>query len=125
MCKNQGLSSAQFRCNLSSELCIRSPLLFYIGGPEISFPEIEQFKKKGLQIQACLFLNLLFGGSRPPQTMGNFLEISIAGRKCLCVSGKIVLWSKHFAIRIVVPMLCLKQYSACCHFGYKRTKYTK
>ena len=40
--------------------------------------------------------------------MGQFLEISIAGRKCLCVSGKVVLWSKHFDIIILVPMFYLK-----------------
>ena len=46
--------------------------------------------------------------SRPPQTMGNILEISVARRKCLCVAGKVVLWSTHFDIRILVPMFFLK-----------------
>ena len=43
----------------------------------------------------------------PPQTIGNFLEISFAGRKCLCVSGKVALWSRHFDIRIWIPRFYL------------------
>ena len=46
--------------------------------------------------------------SGPPQTMVTFREISIAGRKRLCMSGKVVLWSKHFDIRIYVSISYLK-----------------
>ena len=35
------------------------------------------------------FFQLLFWGSRAPQTMEDFKEISIVGRKCLYVSGKV------------------------------------
>ena len=40
--------------------------------------------------------------------MGKLPEISIARQKCLCVSGKVVVWSKHFDIVILVPMSYLK-----------------
>ena len=40
--------------------------------------------------------------------MGIFLEMSIAGRKCMCVSRKVVLCSKHFDFRILVPMSYFK-----------------
>ena len=40
--------------------------------------------------------------------MGNLLEISVARRKCLCVSGKVVLWSAHFDIIVLVPMFYMK-----------------
>ena len=49
--------------------------------------------------------------SRPLQTMGNFMEVSKAGRKCLCVSRKIVLWSNHLDFIMLVPML----YSKLCN----------
>ena len=32
--------------------------------------------------------------------MGSFLECSIARRKILCVSGKVVIWSTHWGIRM-------------------------
>ena len=35
------------------------------------------------------------------------LEISLAGRKLLCVLKKLVLWTKHFCFRILVPMSIL------------------
>ena len=50
------------------------------------------------------FFKLLFLSSAPSQTRGFYLEISVARRKCLCVSGKVFLWSTHFDIRILVPM---------------------
>ena len=40
--------------------------------------------------------------------MGHFLEISIAGRKCLCVPRKVASRSKHFDIILLVPMFYLK-----------------
>ena len=43
-----------------------------------------------------IIIHMLRMSSRAPQTMGQILEISVAGQKCLCVSGKVVLWSKHF-----------------------------
>ena len=61
-----------------------------------------------LPIQACFYFELLFLSSRPQQTIEKILKIPIAGRKCLCVSRKAVLWSEHFDIRISVPMLYLK-----------------
>ena len=39
------------------------------------------------------FGKLLFLSPRAPQTTGLFLDISIARRKCLCVSWNILLWS--------------------------------
>ena len=99
------LKIAQFRCNLNSELCIRQPLFFYIGGPNTDFLEHRKIIFHRLCIQACLLVELIFFSSRPLRTMGQFLEISIAGRKYLCVSGNVVLWSKHFDIIILVPML--------------------
>ena len=55
-----------------------------------------------------LFFKLALFEFRTAANDGNFLEISIARRKCLCVSRKVVLWSKHFDIRILVPMSYLK-----------------
>ena len=43
-----------------------------------------------------------------PANYGKFLEISIAGRKCMCVSGRLALWSGHFDIRFLVPMSYLE-----------------
>ena len=40
-------------------------------------------------VSYCSFLVL-----DPPQTMGTFLDILIARRTCMCVSGKVVLWLK-------------------------------
>ena len=40
--------------------------------------------------------------------MAIFLQFSIARRKCLRVPRKVVLWSIHWDIRILVPMLYLK-----------------
>ena len=54
-----------------------------------------------------LFCELLFLSSGPPQTIGNFVDFAIVGRKCLCVSGKVVLWSKRCGIIILVPMFYL------------------
>ena len=50
--------------------------------------------KHRLRVHACSFSKLLFWGSRPPQRMEKILETSIAARKCLCVSGKMVLMVK-------------------------------
>ena len=58
-----------------------------------------------LRIQSSLI-------SRPPQTMGQILEVSITGRKCLCVSRNVVLWSKHFDIIVLVPMFYLSSPSS-------------
>ena len=52
--------------------------------------------------QAFVLVALL--GLQTPQTIGKLMDMSIARRKCLCVSGKVVLLSKHFDIVIVVPM---------------------
>ena len=106
--KKQRISNAQSRCNLNSELCIGQPLFLYIGGPNI-------FVRKSQVPGNCvfkhvLFFQLLFLSSRPPQTMGHFLDISIAGRKCLCVSGNVISWSKHFDIIILVPVFYLKMF---------------
>ena len=107
--KTQGPSSAQFRCSVNSESCIRLPLLVYIRGPE-TFSK-SKLKKQGVRKQPCLFLKFLFLSSRPPQTMRHFLYIWIAWRKCLCVSGNVVLWSKHFDIISLVPMTYVKHWS--------------
>ena len=53
------------------------------------------------------FKVVVFLSSRPPRTIGFFLDISIAGRKCLCVSGNFDLWSQHFDIIILVLMFYL------------------
>ena len=60
-----------------------------------------------LRIQAC-FLVPLFWTPDPSKTMGNFLQISIARQKCLCVSRNVVLWSKQVCIIILVLMIYLK-----------------
>ena len=60
--------------------------------------------KYRLRIQACLSFELLFLSSRPPRTMGVFVEMMIAGRKCLCVSRKMVLWLTYFYVGILVLM---------------------
>ena len=61
-----------------------------------------------------LFFKLLFLSSKSLQPMGSFLEISIAGRKCLCVSRKLFLWPKHFDTRTLVPMFYMK----LCNYMY-------
>ena len=43
-----------------------------------------------LRVQSSLLSKLIFFTLRPPQTMENILEISIARQKCPCVSGKVV-----------------------------------
>ena len=77
-----------------------------------------------LRIQAHIVFLVAFWTSRPPQRIWIFLGISIARRKCLCVSGKVVLWSKHFDIRMLVPMsylqLCtqIKKVAYCLKFSF-------
>ena len=105
--KKQGRFNAQCSCNVNSELCIRQPLFSYIEGPEMLWGH----QKLRLRIQAFVCFKLLFWGSRPPQTIGEILEISIAGRTYLYVSGKVVLRSKNFDIRILVRMFNLKLYN--------------
>ena len=92
-----------------------NPCCFTYGGSDY-FIKVHNFNVSfiGCVYKHVLFFKLLFLSSRPPQTIGNFLEISIAGRKCLCVTGKVVLWSKHFDIIILVPMFYLK----CCIHTY-------
>ena len=68
------------------------------------------------------FFSCCFLSSRPPQAMRTILEISVAGRKCLWVSGKVVLWSTHFYIRILVPMLYLKLYDHIFIYIYIRNR---
>ena len=65
--------------------------------------------------------------SRPPQTMGTTLDISIARPKCLCVPGKVVLWSKHFDIRVLVPIFYLKvcDKTSEIHNARNNTKWNK
>ena len=46
--KKQGLSNAQFRCNVSSELCIREPLICYTLRPDVIFLKIEWLINKVL-----------------------------------------------------------------------------
>ena len=87
-------------CALDSLWC------FYIAGPKISFFfRTSHIKKHRLRIQACFIFKLLLLTSRPPQTMGNFLENSIAGRESLCVSGKLVLCQNTLTLQ------CSSQYS--------------
>ena len=78
------------------------PCFFYIR-VLIFLKKSENSKAQAANPSMCVF-KLLFLSSRPPQTMGDILEISIARRQCLRVSGKVVLWSIHFDIRILVPM---------------------
>ena len=63
------------------------------------FFEYRIFQNHRLRIQACLFFKLI-------------LEISIAGWKCLCVSGMVVLWPKHVDIIISVPMSYVKRWNS-------------
>ena len=83
-------------------------------GPIITFRKIGTFQKYGQHILLRFFFKLLFSSSRSPQTMGTFLDISIAGPKCLCACGKVVLWSKHFDIKMLVPMFYSK---LCSHIN--------
>ena len=81
----------------------------YSDVPDCRFPHKEFFYCYiGSESKHLLSWILLFWGSRPQQTMSKFLVISIARRKCLCVSGKLVLWSIYFYLKILVPMLYSK-----------------
>ena len=85
------------------------PCLFTYG----VWKTICRHRKSKLSFIGCvskylLFYKLLFLSSRPPQTIGKILEISVAGQKYMCVSGKVVLWSTHFDITTLVPVLYLK-----------------
>ena len=59
-----------------------------------------------------------FFSSRTPQTIGNFLEVSIARLKCLCVPRKVVLWPKHVDIIMLVPTSYLKLWNYICIYIY-------
>ena len=72
---------------------------------EIKIRNNQKLVLHRLRFQAFIVVFLSF---RPLQRMGKVLEISIAGWKCLCVSGKVALWSKHFDIIISFPMSYLK-----------------
>ena len=67
-----------------------------------------------IRVQTCLFFKVFFLSSRPLHTMGIVLEIWIARRKCLCVSGKVALWSKHLDIIFVVSIFYLKFCNHTC-----------
>ena len=89
--------------------------VFYIVGPNILFVRksffpsfLIVFQMYRLRIQSCLFFELLFLSSRPLQTMGICLQIAVVGRKYLCVSRKVTLWSKHLDISILGPMFYMK-----------------
>ena len=100
MCKKATAMNAQFRCNVNSKLCIRLPLLFYVLGPKQIFRKLKNSNMAfiGCVSKHILLFQLLILSSRPLQTFGNILEISIAGWKCLCVSRSVVLWTKHLDI---------------------------
>ena len=68
---------------------------------------IENIKMSfiGCVSKHALFFKLFFFSSRPLATMGNLLEILIAGRKYLCVSRKVFLWSKHFGPNVLFNFL--------------------
>ena len=106
--KKQGLSDAQFRRYHNFELCIRYPLFFYIGVQNI-FRIENMFKSiiHKLRIQTCLFFVLISMNSERPRKIGKFPEVSIAWQKCLCLSRKVVLFSKHFDISTLVSMFSL------------------
>ena len=92
-------------------MCIRLLLFFYTWGLENTIfhnSKISKVSFIGCVSRHVLLFSLLFLSSRPPQTMRKILEISVARRKYLCVTGKVVLWSTHFDIRIVIPMFYLK-----------------
>ena len=77
-----------------------SELVRFVGGSN---------KRKSQAANSSIFVfQLLCLGSRPLQTVGYFLGISIAGRECLCVSGKMALWLGDVDIIILVPMFYLK-----------------
>ena len=85
-----------------------SPCFVYIGGGWFFNRKFENIIYSRLRIQTCfVFLVALFE-LQTPETLRIILEFSIAGWQCLCVSGKVVLWSKHFDIRVLVPMLYVK-----------------
>ena len=76
------------------------------------FPKVYFFRIMiyWLRIQAYFDFKVDLFSSRRPQMIGIFMDLSIARQKCLCVSGKVLLWSKHFNIRKLVPMF----YSKLC-----------
>ena len=59
-----------------------------------------------LKIQTIL--EFIFLTSAPLQTMAIYPRVSIAGWKCLCVSGSILPWSICFYTRTLVLVLYLK-----------------
>ena len=68
-----------------------------------------------------LFLKLFCLSSRPPRTMGNFLEISIAWRKCLCVSGTVDSFGpkvRNFALIYIYIYLISYIYRLCIFCFY-------
>ena len=83
--------------------------------PKSSFTKISFI---GCVSKHVLFLGLLFLSSAPPQTMGKILVMSVARRKCLCVSGKVILWPTHFDIKMLVPMFYLKRCNPIYIYAY-------
>ena len=78
-------------------------MLVYTGVSTIIVPKKTSFSK--LSFIGCVskhvwFSKLLRFSSRSSQTIETFLDLFIAGRKRLCVSGKVVLWSTHSEIII-------------------------
>ena len=73
-------------------------------------------KRKIIDCESKKKKHMFFFRSRTPQTMDIFLDIPIAGRQCLYVSGKVVLWPKHFVI--MVPMFYLKLRNHICIYIY-------
>ena len=66
--------------------------------PDSSFFENREFQKHKLLFQACLFFSCSLLRSRLLQTMGNSLEISIAGRKC-----HVRVWKNCFMVKTLRP----------------------
>ena len=129
----------RWQWNLVFKICFRSwiCILNVSKGPWIQFCIYEHIWKyvlpysegvesgkvmilRWLWIQASVFWNLLFFSYRRPQTMGKMLEISTARQKCLCVSGKLVLWSKHFDIKVLVAISYLKLWNYMYCLSHRR-----
>ena len=94
--ETQGPSNAQCRRNVNFDMCIRWPLLFYVGGPLFWKQKVAKTWSIGCVSKYVVFIKLLFSSSRLPQKMGFFPENSITGQKCMCLSEK--LWKTGFVV---------------------------
>ena len=85
--KHQGLSKAQFRCNLYSELCIQQPWFFYTWSLDIILSEIVFSKISfiGCVSKHAFFFSCYLGALHPRkrwENSGRFRQLG--GNVCAC-----------------------------------------